>query len=281
MQRVLGALVAEAGSAAERARWRAHEVGLQDWTLDAEPNVAELIELADQAAEVDSVIAAELLLRAGAAMVSWRASDAAILRREARRLHPGELGDLQLRVIEDYIAVVAEAGAAEVLRSDWAEHLSTDDMRDLRFPFAVVTYVTALIGESTTALATLEHVHSLLLDTGAVEHRGLVTGVRGFVKYLRGDWTGAEADHATAVDLCSDTDLTRPLPFVRVGYAMLLAARGDERARDQVGMATAQPAPSSLEFMADCSVGLLEIGLGRYDIAIDALRRAGKIERRD
>ncbi|WP_460539901.1 helix-turn-helix transcriptional regulator [Glycomyces halotolerans] len=97
--------------------------------------------------------------------------------------------------------------------------------------------------------------------------------LKAITEFHRGRWSDAEADAAHAIDIATELGQKDwPLRARAHVIAPIAALRGDEeRAREQVETAAAE-APETV-VCTDTALALLDLGLGRYEAALDRYMR--------
>jgi DNA-binding CsgD family transcriptional regulator len=280
--RVLDRLVEGAADPAERIAWQVEQLTARLWSSPSLPDVAEVVDTAVAAAPDMPKAAAQMLatLAMGLAVLGrYQAADEVVA--QARRCVPDAEADIPLALTFDMVDIaVGRPGAGRVLRSDWAERLTEAQLQEPRMPISQAALVLSWISEPEAAAAVLHRQHRVLQDTGSLSQLGICTGILASISQRLGDWVGARTQFTLATRLCADTDFAGPLPHIDLRHAYLLAAAGDEtgcRALVDRAMHAAKGQPS-VDHLASCVLGLLELSLGRCEEAVVHLQAAGEAE---
>lgn len=281
--RVLHRLAAATCDPADRLAVEAELVSAQAWTGAVDIDVAGARALADRfgadapagAARLRAVVAFTLV-------VSGRAREAQQDLDAARSLVP-QPGDADADLAVTFGLLDAYLGGAADPRPllAWAESLTDAELALPSLPLVAATSTLVWADEPDRADDLLARQCRALRAVGAFGQVGVSEGQRAAIAQRQGDWTGAEARFVAAIDRCTDTDLVGPLPHIQLRYAYLLAAQGREEPCLELIAAARRLDPGSalFEHLADCVAGLLALGLGRTDEAVDRLERAGALER--
>ncbi|MGH9213725.1 MAG: AAA family ATPase [Acidimicrobiales bacterium] len=280
--RVLDRLVEDAADPAERIAWEVERLSARIWSTPSPPDPSDVIETAVTAAPQLPEGAARLLatLALGLAVLGrYHAADEVV--DQARRSVPDAEADLQLALTFDMVDIaVGRPGAGRVLRSDWPDQLSDAQFGEVRMPISQAALVLSWISPPRVADSILRRQHRVLQEAGALSQLGICLGIHANVAQRLGDWVGARAEFTQASRLCADTDFAGPLPHIDLRHAYLLAAAGDEggcRALADRALHVAKGQPS-VDHLASCVLGLLELSLGRCEEAVVHLDAAGEAE---
>jgi ATP/maltotriose-dependent transcriptional regulator MalT len=99
--------------------------------------------------------------------------------------------------------------------------------------------------------------------------------------YRLGDWEAAAADADEAISIAEDSGQSGPLSIALVVRARIAAAVGDEAAARMAlarGIELAKrPGYGAILMLAHAATGFMELGLGRPEEAIAALRESGRL----
>jgi hypothetical protein len=112
----------------------------------------------------------------------------------------------------------------------------------------------------------------------------LALSLRAFVKFRRGNWEAAYASAVEATRLADDTGHRTSIPTSTAALALVEAGRGlgDARVHAETAIEAAIEMGAQIdEAHAHGALGLLDLGLGNLDDAIDELTRCGLIARRN
>jgi len=284
-RRVFDGLVAASVGPVERARCERGRLVTASWAAFERPDADHVLGLAASASPTAPDVAAALLGDLGLGlMVAGRWSEAARVMADARANTSASGPSLRNRLVDDMVAVMVGApGAGALLRSDWDLELTDAALCDPELPAVHAASVRCWIGDPDGAARVLARMHTSLQRTGAVGMIGVIVAALADVDQRVGDWDKAAAGLETAERLCAATGLLAPLAFVRLRYALLLAARGaDTACRDRLeaGAAAAGDLPL-VSHLVEVALGQLALGAGRTQDAVDHLVRAGEIERRE
>lgn len=281
--RVLDRLVEGAADPAERIAWDAERLTARLWSSPTTPDTDVVLHRAIVAAADMPEAAARLMatLALGLAVLG-RYKAAVDVAAQARTCVPEAEDNLQVALTFDMVDVaVGRAGAGRVLRSGWADHLSDEELAEVRLPISQAALVLSWIDEPEAAAGILRRQHRVLQEAGSLSQLGICSGILASVSHRLGDWAGGRAEFTLSARLCADTDFAGPLPHIDLRHAYLLAAAGEEkecRALVDRALQVAKGQPS-VDHLADCVLGLLELSLGRCEEAVVHLQAAGEAER--
>ncbi len=244
-----------------------------------EPAVELLLSEAERVAPADSARAARMLLSAS---VRYRASGAyADMRAAAERAHQlaGEtqpdvalLADV---VLAHVLVITGERSAGDELIAGRERDLATLPAGATPELLTSPAHVSLWAERPERA----ERIVDALIADGrarsAPAELAFPLGIRTQLRFRQGRWQEALADGEEAVELATDTGQLALVAFAGGALAEVEAATGREedcRGHVERALAIADPTHSdAIGIYAHAALGLLELGLGRLDLAVEEL----------
>ncbi|WP_199036432.1 ATP-binding protein [Glycomyces salinus] len=168
---------------------------------------------------------------------------------------------------------VTAGEAVDALRSlyDYYQPLH-DDFR--RFDQVLAARWRLLAGDVPAAHAAAGEKVRDCRQTGATSPLIQALLVQAQTQLHYGRYADAQAAATSAIELAAETDDRRALMQGRVWVLLPIAAiRGEERHCRELIAAAIEDAPEDSVIPADTALGLLDVGVGRYEAAFDRLRR--------
>jgi DNA-binding CsgD family transcriptional regulator len=274
----LSELTTAATGPAERLAAETDVLAARVWSADGPIDAEAVRAVADRHGAAAPAAAARLLTFLSLGLViSGRPDEVAPCLAAAKQLAGPCPDDAELPLSWDIIDVHLGGTGGDVLGGDWAERLSDAELAAPSLP--IISAASALIWSDAQdrAAALLRRQRDALMAVGALGQVGICHGLLAAVAVRQGDWADAQARYATAIALCTDTDLRGPLPHIQARSAYLRAALGDADGCAAL-FAEARAASGDSPVMANleaCARGLLALGAGRCREAVDLLAPAG------
>jgi DNA-binding CsgD family transcriptional regulator/tetratricopeptide (TPR) repeat protein len=244
-----------------------------------EPAVELLLSEADRVAPIDPVRAARMLLSAS---VRYRASgayaDMRAVAERARELAGEAQPDVALLadvVLAHVLVITGQRAAGDELIGRREHDLATLPAGATPELLTSPAHASLWVERPDRS----ERIVDALIAAGrarsAPAELAFPLGIRTQLRFRQGRWREALADGGEAVELATDTGQLALVAFAGGALAEVEAATGrEDDCRDHVerALAIADPTHSdAIGIYAHAALGLLELGLGRLDVAVEEL----------